>query len=886
MARSLHWLLLAAAFAAPAGGQVPMSGATRVAGAVSPLTPHRQVELIRTKLDYETAPIALRIELPPLDTPKPPSDARPTRIGIHRDVPSRFRGDLAPQLIWTQLAGGAIVTSISLSAPGAVSLRVGLRAELPDGGEIRLFDPTAPGRRLPPVAVDDFTDAGGGDAETIWLPSVDGDEVGIEIALPSWEAAGAFSLVLEKVAHRYASLWPPHGFAKNLECAGHIDVQCRTGRFPRGLENAVGRIRFEKDGETSQCSGSLLNVPATDEYEPYFLTANHCVSTRSVASTVETLWFYQRISCGSSDVDYGYLTRGGADLLKTSEAQDSTLLRLKGDLPGGLFYSGWSTRAIAHPRSVYSISHPQGDVKKFAAGRTVGPVSIDIGFVVEDAYEIEWTEGATERGSSGSGLFYGDGFLIGVFSGVEPGSCVSAYAGSFADFYPRISRWIRPANTTAPDLVVESPSVTISSLRSGQRFTLSATVRNRGDGRSAATVLRYYRSSNSSITRGDAAVATDGVSALAASGTSRDSAALSAPSTPGTWYYGACVDEVSGESRTDNNCSAGVRVTVTSDGGGTTDQGGVRGQATLGDFDGDGRADVLLRHSRDGRWHYHRMVGRTVVSGTGPASLTRNLSVAVAGIGDLNGDGRDDVLVRRANGTWYYYPLSGRRILSGRGDVPLPRDRAWAVAGIGDFDGDGRDDVLLRHSRDGRWHYHRMVGRRVVWDGAASLTRNLSVAVAGIGDLNGDGRDDVLVRRANGTWYYYPMSGRRILSGRGDVPLPRDRAWAAAGIGDFDGDGRDDVLLRHSRDGRWHYHRMVGRRVVWDGAASLTRNLSVAVAGIGDLNGDGRDDVLVRRANGTWYYYPMSGRRILSGRGDAPLPRDRAWAVAGAQDGA
>ena len=798
-------------------------------------------------------------------------------------MPSRFRGDLAPQLIWTRLADGAIVTSISLYAPGAVSLRVGLRAELPDGGEIRFFDPTAPGRRFPPVAVDDFTDAGGGDAETIWLPSVDGDEVGIEIALPSWEAAGAFSLVLEKLAHRYASLWPPQGFAKNLECAGHIDVQCRSG-VTRGVEDAVGLIEFEIDGGSSVCSGTLLNS-AGDSREPYFLTANHCVSTPSVASTVETRWFYQRISCGSSDVDYrsSYRTRGGADLLATREPQDATLLRLRGGLPGGVRYSGWDSRRFAHPRSVFNISHPQGDVKKYAAGFTDRTESVES---LRAAYLVDWTEGLTEPGSSGSGLFDGE-YLIGVLSGGESESCGARdYFGSFADFYPRIRRWIDPATATAPDLVVESPSVTISSLRPGQRFTLSATVRNRGDGRSAATVLRYYRSSNSSITRGDAAVATDGVSALAASGTSRESVALSAPSTPGTWYYGACVDEVSGESRTDNNCSAGVRVTVTSDGGGTTDQGGARGQATLGDFDGDGRADVLLRHSRDGRWHYHRMVGRTVVSGTGPASLTRNLSVAVAGIGDLNGDGRDDVLVRRANGTWYYYPLSGRRILSGRGDVPLPRDRAWTVAGIGDFDGDGRDDVLLRHSRDGRWHYHRMVGRRVVWDGSASLTRNLSVAVAGVGDLNGDGRDDVLVRRANGTWYYYPLSGRRILSGRGDVPLPRDRAWAVAGIGDFDGDGGDDVLLRHNRDGRWHYHRMVGRRVVWDGAASLTRNLSVAVAGIGDMNGDGRDDVLVRRANGTWYYYPLSGRRILSGRGDAPLPRDRAWAVAGAQDGA
>ena len=299
----------------------------------------------------------------------------------------------------------------------------------------------------------------------------------------------------------------------------------------------------------------------------------------------------------------------------------------------------------------------------------------------------------------------------------------------------------------------------------------------------------------------------------------------------------------------------------------------------LGDFDGDGRDDVLLRHE-DGRWHYYRMDGRQVLTGSGSASLTPNPTVAVAGIGDFNGDGKDDVLMRRANGTWYYYPMNGRRVGPGRGDAGLTANLAWQVAGIGDFDGDGKDDVLLRHE-DGRWHYYRMDGRQVLsGSGAAGLTPNATVAVAGIGDFNGDGRADVLARRANGTWYYYPMDGRRSISGRGEARLTADLAWQVAGIGDFDGDGKDDVLLRHE-DGRWHYYRMDGRQVLsGSGAAGLTPNATVAVAGIGDMNGDGRADVLMRRSNGTWYYYPMDGRRSISGRGEASLTADAAWAVA------
>ena len=119
---------------------------------------------------------------------------------------------------------------------------------------------------------------------------------------------------------------------------------------------------------------------------------------------------------------------------------------------------------------------------------------------------------------------------------------------------------------TAPDLVVQAPSVSDSSLSTGASFTLSATVRNQGNGPSAATTLRYYRSPNAIISTIDAEVGTDSVSSLSASSTSAESISLTAPSSAGTYYYGACVEPMSGESNTGNNCSSGVRVTV-SDGG-------------------------------------------------------------------------------------------------------------------------------------------------------------------------------------------------------------------------------------------------------------------------------------------------------------------------------
>ena len=114
----------------------------------------------------------------------------------------------------------------------------------------------------------------------------------------------------------------------------------------------------------------------------------------------------------------------------------------------------------------------------------------------------------------------------------------------------------------APDLVVDTPMVSESAPTAGARFTLSATVRNQGNARSGFTTLRYYRSTDSTITANDTSVGTDSVSRLEASASGDESISLTAPDTPGTYYYGACVDSVSDESDTANNCSSAVAVTV------------------------------------------------------------------------------------------------------------------------------------------------------------------------------------------------------------------------------------------------------------------------------------------------------------------------------------
>ena len=143
-----------------------------------------------------------------------------------------------------------------------------------------------------------------------------------------------------------------------------------------------------------------------------------------------------------------------------------------------------------------------------------------------------------------------------ISSGTGTGSCDSG------DGESETSSWQLVDIPDIPDLMVQSPSVSDSSPNAGAPFTLSVTVHNQGAGSSGTTILRYYRSSDAAISTSDTEVGTDAVGGLSASGTSDESISLAALSSTGTYYYGACVDTVSGESNTGNNCSSGVRLTV------------------------------------------------------------------------------------------------------------------------------------------------------------------------------------------------------------------------------------------------------------------------------------------------------------------------------------
>ena len=181
------------------------------------------------------------------------------------------------------------------------------------------------------------------------------------------------------------------------------------------------------------------------------------------------------------------------------------------------------------------------------------------------------TQLAIESGTTGVGPMEASGStLVSIYLNAHSsgtyyyGACVGTVAGE-SNTQNNCAAVFR-VTLAAPDLVVQSESVSDSSVEAGDTFTFRATVRNQGNGTAESTTLRYYRSTNSTISASDTEVDTDSVSSLDPSETGAQSERLTAPDSAGTYYYGACVDSVSGESNTGNNCSSGVRVTVTAAG--------------------------------------------------------------------------------------------------------------------------------------------------------------------------------------------------------------------------------------------------------------------------------------------------------------------------------
>src|SRR5206468_2742131 len=260
---------------------------------------------------------------------------------------------------------------------------------------------------------------------------------------------------------------------------------------------------------------------------------------------------------------------------------------------------------------------------------------------------------------------------------------------------------------------------------------------------------------------------------------------------------------------------------------------------------------ILWRNSATGENYIYFMDGTAIKPTEGFIRTVADQNWQVAGVGDFDGDGKADILWRNsATGQNYLYPMNGLAIKGTEGYLRTVADPHWQVAGVGDFDGDGKTDVLWRNSSTGENYIYLMNGTSIAGEGYLRTVADQNWQVAGVGDFNGDGKDDILWRNhATGEGYVYLMNGTTI-AGEGYIRTVADPNWGVQALGDFDGDGRTDIFWRNRTTGENYIYPMAGLAIKpTEGYVRTVADPNWQVVAFGDYNGDGRTDLIWRNSS-------------------------------------
>ncbi|MGD9772715.1 trypsin-like serine peptidase [Diaphorobacter sp.] len=395
----------------------------------------------------------------------------PIQIGQARGVAATASAAATAALLnWQPTAHGTQVAALRFVADGARGVRLGVQVRaLPDGAVLRFY--AAPGGEVVQVdaqalralaernALAGATDAA---ARTYWSPDFGGPQTTLEVEIPAGAQRSAVDLAVPRLSHftmtadeAETALVPKIGEAGGC----NVDVMCRPEYIDQS--RSVARMNFvSDDGGTFICNGTMLNDAASSG-TPYFLSASHCIATQQEASSLVTEWFYRATSCRSLQTNPG-ATRltGGATLLYTSAGTDVAFMRLNDRAPAGIVYAGSYFGGVATGAALAGVHNPQGDLQKVSLGTMQRYSLCDNGSCFSSNADegnfltLNWQEGTTEMGSSGSAVFITIGdrrYVVGqLFGGTA--SCTARdgvdYYGRFDTSYrAALQRWLNPGAT-------------------------------------------------------------------------------------------------------------------------------------------------------------------------------------------------------------------------------------------------------------------------------------------------------------------------------------------------------------------------------------------------------------------------------------------------------
>lgn len=273
----------------------------------------------------------------------------------------------------------------------------------------------------------------------------------------------------------------------------------------------------------------------------------------------------------------------------------------------------------------------------------------------------------------------------------------------------------------------------------------------------------------------------------------------------------------------------------------------------VGDFNGDGRQDIAAANNFPGINTISVFLRNAANTDFEPRVdyPAGNRPQAVA-VGDLNGDGRQDIIVGNRGGN---ISVLLRNSANNGFDAPVNLPVADTINGltVGDLNGDGMIDIVTTISGTSTVSVYYRNSANTGFDPRVDLTATTGPNGVTISDFNGDGRADLVVVSANGSAsLIYRNASNTGFDAAVNITLPTNNAIPVA-AGDFNGDGRQDFAVGYFFGNFVSVYLRKADNSGFDAPVNLTVNTFTNSIAVGDFNYDGRQDIVTVNSSGSAY---------------------------------
>jgi hypothetical protein len=328
----------------------------------------------------------------------------PARIA----VPNAVSITPATNGTWEVVDGGRLMWRLRVLSPGAAHINFGFgRFELPNSADFTIYSLDGSDVLRPMTSADNPA------SSEYWTRIVWGDEVVIEITVDQHDREFLQNNIeLTAINEGYQGFDAPPYRGSSESC--NVDVICPLGDGWRSEIPSVGMYTI--NGSLT-CTGAMINNTNEDQ-TPYFLTANHCGIGNNNDQSVVVYWNHENSYCrtpgsgdsgGGGNGNYNQFTSGSVYLV-SGNSSDYCLIRLTGTVNPAweVTFSGWN-RSSSTPSHGMGIHHPSTAEKRIS--------SVDNTYSSGSLWGVNWDEGRTYYGSSGSPLYDANHRIVGQLYG-------------------------------------------------------------------------------------------------------------------------------------------------------------------------------------------------------------------------------------------------------------------------------------------------------------------------------------------------------------------------------------------------------------------------------------------------------------------------------------